>query len=90
MIGAEALHRIAELYAIEQQIRGCSAAERQDIRDTRLRSLVDALKPWLEGQLGRVSPRGGLAEALRYALARWPALCRFLGDGRIELDTNAV
>jgi transposase len=23
-------------------------------------------------------------------LARWPALCRFLDDGRIELDNNAV
>ena len=25
----------------------------------------------------------GLAEAIRYALTRWPALCRFLADGRI-------
>jgi hypothetical protein len=23
-------------------------------------------------------------------LAHWPALCRFLADGRVELDTNAV
>ena len=45
---------------------------------------------WLEGQLHRVPPRGGLAEAIRYALTRWPALCRFLDDGRIELDTNPV
>src|SRR5690349_23320356 len=36
------------------------------------------------------SPSGTLAEAIRYALARWPALCRFLDDGRIELDTNPV
>jgi hypothetical protein len=48
------------------------------------------MKVWLEAQLGRVPPKGGLAEAIRYALARWPALCRFLGDGRIELDTNPV
>ena len=31
-----------------------------------------------------------IAEAIRYALVRWPALCRFLDDGRIELDTNPV
>jgi transposase len=37
-----------------------------------------------------VPPRSGLAEAIRYALARWPALCRFLEDGRIELDNNPV
>lgn len=35
-------------------------------------------------------PRIGLAEAIRYALARWPALCRFIEDGRIELDNNPV
>jgi len=40
--------------------------------------------------LGRVPPRGGLAEAIRYALTRWPALSRFLDDGRIELDNNSV
>jgi hypothetical protein len=45
---------------------------------------------WLEDQLRRVPPRGGLANAIRYSLARWPALCRFLDDGRIELDNNPV
>ena len=34
-------------------------------------------------------PRG-LAEAIRYALSRWSALCRFLDDGRIDLDNNPV
>jgi hypothetical protein len=64
--------------------------ERQGTRDNQSRPLVDAMKPWLEDQLRRVPPRGGLAEAIRYALARWPALCRFLDDGRIELDNNPV
>jgi hypothetical protein len=27
---------------------------------------------------------------IRYALARWPPLTRFLNDGRVELDTNPV
>ena len=89
-IAAEALRRIAELYAIEKEIRGRSAKERQGIRHIRSRPLIDAMKPWLENQLRRVPPRGGLAEAIRYVLARWPAFCRFLDDGRVELDTNAV
>jgi transposase len=89
-ISTEALSRIAELYAIEKDIRGQSADHRQALRESRLRPLVDAMKPWLEAQLSRVPPRGGLAEAIRYALARWPALCRFLDDGRIEIDNNAV
>jgi hypothetical protein len=48
------------------------------------------MKPWLEMELGRIPGRGGLAEAIRYALTRWSALCRFLDDGRIDLDNNPV
>jgi hypothetical protein len=52
--------------------------------------MVKALKPWLEHQLSRVPPRGGLAEAIRYTLVRWSGLTLFLDDGRIELDNNPV
>lgn len=89
-IAAEALRRIAGLYAIETEIRGRGAHERQRMRHARARPMVGALKLWLEDQLQRVPPRGGLAKAIRYALVRWPALCRFLDDGRIELDNNPV
>jgi hypothetical protein len=51
---------------------------------------VVAMKVWLKAELNRVPPRGGLADAIRYAFTRWNALCRFLDDGRIELDTNTV
>jgi transposase len=89
-IAAEALRRIAGLYAIETEIRGRGAHERQRIRDARARPVVAVLKSWLEDQLQRLPPRGSIAEAIRYALARWPALYRFLDDGRIELDNNPV
>jgi transposase len=89
-IAAEVLRRIGELYAIEKAIRGCSADERQVIRNARSRPLAAAMKPWLEVELGRIPGRGGLAEAIRYALSRWTALCRFLEDGRIDLDNNPV
>lgn len=89
-IAAEALRRIAELYALEKDIRGQDAEKRQQARHTHARPLVESLKAWLEYQLQRVPPRGSVAEAIRYALARWPALCRFLEDGRIELDNNPV
>ena len=52
--------------------------------------LIAAIKTWLEAELNRVRPRGGVADAIRYALTRWSALCRFLDDGRIELDNNTV
>src|SRR6516162_4009015 len=89
-IAAEALRRVTELYAIEKSIRGRTAEERRSVRDTRSRPLVEAMKPWLETQLGRIPGGGGLADAIRYTLSRWPALCHFLDDGRIEIDNNSV
>jgi len=89
-IAAEALRRIAELYAIEKSIRGRTAEERRSMRSTKSRLLVEAMRPWLEMQLGRIPGRGGLADAIRYTLSRWPALCHFLDDSRSELDNNSV
>ena len=89
-IAAEALRRIAELYAIEANIRGQTATVRQNARQSRSLPLVGSMKLWLETQLTHIPPRSGLADAIRYALTRWDALCRFLDDGRIELDTNTV
>jgi len=89
-IAAEALRRIAELYAIERSIKGRTADVRRHVRNISARPLIEMMKPWLEMELGRVPPAGPLAEAIRYALARWPALTRFLDDGRVELDNNTV
>jgi len=89
-VAAEALRRIAELYAIEATIRGQTAGQRQNVRQTKSLSLVGAMKSWLEAELKRIPPRGGLGDAIRYALTRWSALGLFLHDGRIELDNNTV
>ena len=51
---------------------------------------MDALHTWLTVQLGRVSGKSGLAEAIRYALRHWQGLVLFLDDGRLELDNNTV
>jgi transposase len=89
-VAAEALRRIAELYAIEASIRGQTAGTRQGARHIKSRPLVEAMKTWLEAELGRIPPRGGLADAIRYALTRWSSLCKFMDDGRIEIDNNTV
>jgi transposase len=90
LIAAEPLRRIAELYAIETTIRGQTAVIRRSVRPARSLPMVGAMKLWLEAQLAHIPPRSGLAEAVRYAQNRWDALCHFLDDGRIELDTNTV
>jgi transposase len=89
-IALEALQRIAALYEIEAAIRGQSAEVRQAARQTRSKPLVEALHAWLTEQLGRISGRSTLAQAIRYALKHWSGLTLFLDDGRLEPDTNTV
>ena len=50
----------------------------------------EAFRPWLEAQLSRIPKSSKLAEDIRYTLAHWSGLTRFLEDGRLELDTNPV
>ena len=44
----------------------------------------------VRSQLAAVSGKSTIAEAIRYALTRWDRLTRFLDDGRVEIDSNAV
>src|SRR4051812_31682965 len=72
------------------EVRGRPAEERRTARQERSKPLVEALHGWLTAQLGRVSGKSALAEAIRYALRHWDGLVLFLDDGRLELDTNTV
>lgn len=89
-IAEEALRRIAELYAVEARIRGAPPDERRHVRASQAVPKVDALRAWLEAQLARVPAKSATAQAIRYALSRWTALCRYLADGRVEIDNNAA
>lgn len=89
-IANEALRRIAALYAIEERIRGQSAEERRMVRQAETRPLIEDLKSWLEAELKTLSGRVLTAKAIRYGLSHWSGLTRFIDDGRIEIDTNAV
>ena len=73
-IAHEALQRIAALYAIESDISGRSAEDRQHERQQRSRPLVEAMQVWLREQLGRLSGRSKLAQAIRYTFNHWDGL----------------
>ena len=89
-IATEALARIKRLYDTEADIRGLSPEVRRALRQQHARPEVEALKLWFEACLAQVSQSGKIAEAIRYGLNRWEGLCRFLDDGRIEIDSNTV
>jgi hypothetical protein len=89
-IAAEAMKRIAELYAIEGEIRGRPPDERLALRNSRTRPLLESLDQWLQSTLAAVSRKSEIAAAIRYARSRWRALVRYCEDGRIEIDNNAA
>jgi transposase len=89
-VAADALARIATLYAIDAEVRGQSPEQRRAARQEKSRPVVEDLRRLLDARLGQLSRKSPLAEAIRYALTRWEGLTRFLDDGRIELDSNTV
>jgi transposase len=85
-----ALARIAELFAIEARIAGLAPEARLERRRAETVPKLAELKALLEATLGRISQKGKVAEAIRYATARWEALSRFTADGRLEMTNNAA
>jgi len=87
---AEALERIARLFAIDADIRGRSPAERAAARQQRSAPILADLRAFLDATLAQISGKSSLAGAIRYATSRWSALTRYVDDGRLEMSNNAA
>jgi transposase len=46
------------------------------------------LETWLRTQRGKLSRKSETAKAIDYSLKRWPALTRFLADGRLCISNE--
>ena len=57
---------------------------------TQTRPLLNDMRRWLTSLLPTLSTKAALAGAIQYAFNRWDALNVFAGDGRVEIDNNAV
>jgi len=88
----EALEFFQKLYAIEKQAREAelSPEARYTLRNDKAQPILAALKTYLERNLTKTSEQSKIGKAIRYALNHWTALTRYLQDGRIEIDNNAV
>jgi transposase len=89
-IAQEALERMAALFRIEAEINGLDPKRRHTVRQERSLPLLTDLKDYLTAAFASISRKSSLAGAIRYSLARWPALCRFTEDGRLEMTNNAA
>ncbi|MHB8392328.1 MAG: IS66 family transposase, partial [Acidobacteriaceae bacterium] len=89
-IAAEALRRIAELYAIEQQGRDYAAAARFELRRHQAKPKLDDFRAWLIRTRLTTADGSGTARAIDHSLKRWEALLRYLDDGRYPIDNNPL
>ena len=87
---AEALIRIKELYAVEAEVRGRPAEVRRQVRQEKAAPVLATFEQRMRTVLARGSRKAPIAGAIHYALNRWAALTGYVGDGRIEIDNNAV
>ncbi|SHM07854.1 IS66 C-terminal element [Roseovarius pacificus] len=89
-IADEGLRQITALYRIETELRGQNPEARLTARQARSKPIIDDFEAWLTAHRARVSAKSPLGEALKYVAKYWDGLCRFLDDGHIEIDSNAV
>ena len=89
-LAIEAVRRIDELFAIERNINGRSASDRQVVRQRESLPIIAELEEWMRAERARLSRHAETAKAIDYILTRWTAFTRFLDDGRICLTNNAA
>lgn len=86
----EIVNELRKLYLIERHARDqcLDPARRLKLRQELSAPILVALKPRLQSILPGCLPQSPLGKAIKYALAEWEALNRYLEDGRLEIDNN--
>ncbi len=89
-IAGHAVTLIAKLYMIEREIKDLDARGRYEVRQHRAKPIADELHEWLVSQRQRLANADATARVIDYSLGRWRALTRYLDDGNVPIDNNAV
>lgn len=86
----EMLLLIAEMYAIEKEIREFAPNLRRELRQLKTAPILARIREWLDMRENQkdILPQSDLNAAIRYARNQWRALTRFIEDGILEADNN--
>jgi transposase len=87
---AEALARVAALYAVERAAADAKLLgdARRAYRQQHAAPLLAGFAEWLAAVRPRVLPKSPLGEAVTYATNQWPTLLVYLTDGRLNIDNG--
>ena len=80
---------IAQLYDVEDEVRGRSDQERLVARQERSVPVLKRLEAYLREQKGLALPKSQFGKAINYALNQWEALLLYASEGRLEIDNNS-
>lgn len=88
----QALQHIAQLYAVEADIkvRQLDAQQAQQLRAQRSLPRLEEFKAWMLAQRQSITPNTAAAKALDYTLRRWDALQRYAHSGELPIDNNPI
>jgi transposase len=91
-LATEAMRFYQKLYTIEREAKNkqLSATERYQLRQLKSKPLIDDFEQWITDKMPLTLPQSPLGKAMQYVHKRFAGLCRFLDDGRLELDTNSL
>ncbi|QDS98856.1 IS66 family transposase [Adhaeretor mobilis] len=80
---------IAELYAVEREVKDADDATRLALRQECSVPVLDRTKTWLDNEQELVLPRSPMAKAITYAQNQWQALTTYTTQGYLNIDNNA-
>lgn len=86
---AQIIAAIGALYALEDQTRTMTPADRQVRRKQDSKPILDWIAALLQAHLHSTVPNSLLGQALHYLSGQWPKLIRFVENGAYPIDNNA-
>lgn len=90
VLAKAAIDRIRALFAIEEAAKDLDDAARAALRQARARPLLEEFAAWLALAETQSLPKSPLGRAITYAQNQWPALVRYVDDGRLAISNNAA
>lgn len=86
----EAIRYYKKLYRVERYAKNnnMTAEQRYQYRQEHAKPIMDEFYSWLKKHQALVLPESSLGKAFAYAIKYEAGLCRYLEDGRLEIDNN--
>lgn len=91
LLASQFLAMFQQLYDIEDRAKEMTAADRQRLRETEARPVLERMRQLLDSDaVAKVLPKDAFAEALTYLRRNWEPLQVYVTDGRLPIDNNDV